>query len=157
MGVMPTLTFATEIEATQEALWQFHDGFDALLKITPPTTKVRVPNPPDHLEVGVRFTLIVSQPPVYVPMRWCTEITAYSPPTGFTDIQVPGKGPFALWHHEHRFEKLNSHRTRLVDTVTYRPPFGPLGILADRVFIRRQLEQLFAHRHRVTKAALEGV
>ena len=154
---MPTLTFTTEIEAPQEAVWKFHDGFDALLKITPPTTRVRVLDPPDHLAVGVRFTLVVSQPPVYVPLRWCTVITAYTPPMGFTDIQAPGKGPFALWEHEHRFEKMNSHRTRLVDTITYRAPLGLLGELADRLFIAHQLNALFAYRHRVTKTALESV
>ncbi len=154
---MYTLTFATEMRTSQEALWRFHNSTDALTRITPPGTKVRLLDPPTQLFAGVVFTLIVSQPPIYLPLRWRCEFTHYEPPSRFVDRQVPGNGPFALWEHEHRFEALGPNRSRLVDTITYTPPLGPLGRLADALFIRRQLIQMFAHRHRLTKEALETV
>jgi len=154
---MPTLAFTTELAVSQEVLWRFHDGVEALTRITPPRTRVRLLDPPTHLGLGVAFTLVVSQPPVYLPLRWRCEFTAYEPPLRFVDRQVPGKGPFAVWEHEHRFEALSPTRSRLVDTVTYVPPFGVLGRLADSLFLRRELLQLFAYRHRVTREALEGV
>ncbi len=154
---MPTLIFTTEISATRQQLWDFHDGTSSLLRITPPGTRVRLLNPPDQLRQGVVFTLIISQPPIFVPLRWRCEFTDYEPPLRFVDRQVPGHGPFALWEHEHRFEELSAQRCRLTDTITYIVPLGPLGRLADALFVRRQLTAMFAYRHRVTKAALESV
>lgn len=154
---MPTLTFSTEINASQEALWHFHDGTEALTRITPPGTRVRLLDPPAQLFAGAAFTLVVSQPPIFLPLSWRCEFLVYSPPLRFVDRQVPGKGPFALWEHEHRFEALGPARSQLIDTITYTPPFGPLGRLADALFIRRQLTQMFAYRHRVTKETLEAV
>jgi hypothetical protein len=34
----------------------------------------------------------------------------------------------------------------MVDTVRYRIPFGPLGSLAHLLFVRRDLERIFAYR-----------
>lgn len=152
---MPTLEFTTLLNASQDAVWKFHDSPEALRRITPPTTRVRLPSPMPTMAVGVRFTLVVSQPPIYLPLPWETIITEYDAPRGFVDTQ--GRGPFAVWRHEHRFEALSAEQTRLIDVVTYEPPFGPLGVLADRWFIRRQLTALFAYRHSVTKQLLEAV
>lgn len=154
---MPTLTFTTEIAVSRQRLWEFHDGTEALQKITPPGTRVRLLDPPERLCEGAAFTLVVSQPPIFIPMRWRCEFTAYEPPLRFVDRQVPGQGPFAFWEHEHRFEELGPERSRLTDTIQYRVPFGPLGRLADALFVRRELNAMFAFRHRVTKATLEGV
>ena len=154
---MPTLTFATEIAASQEALWRFHDGTEALQKITPPGTRVRLVDAPERLSAGAAFTLIVSQPPIYLPLRWRCVFTVYEPPRRFVDIQEPSHGPFAFWEHEHRFEALGESRSQLIDTIAYTPPLGLLGRVADRLFIHRQLTAMFAYRHRVTKAALESV
>lgn len=154
---MPTLIFTTELKVSQKALWDFHNSPEALTKITPPGTRVRLLDPPAALAEGVAFTLLVSQPPIYLPLPWRCEFIAYEPPHRFVDRQVPGRGPFAFWEHEHRFEPQGEENCLLIDTIRYTPPLGPLGTLADRLFIHRQLTQMFGHRHRVTKAALEGV
>jgi ligand-binding SRPBCC domain-containing protein len=157
LRTMPTLKFSTKIQAPQAALWRFHDGVDALTKITPPGTRVRLLDPPEHLAQGVAFTLVVSQPPIYLPLRWHCEFIAYEPPLRFVDRQTPGRGPFAHWEHEHRFEAVGPHESLLIDTISYTPPLGPLGRLADVLFLRRQLTAMFAYRHSATKHALEAL
>lgn len=151
---MPRLEFSVELNAPQQAVWDFYDTVQTLPRITPPATRVRVVNPPAQMERGSRFFLIVRQPPIFVPLRWETIITERDPPRLFVDEQ--GKGPFAYWRHEHHFESLAFDRTRLRDVVTYTPPFWFLGAIADRLFIRRQLTALFAFRHEATRRALEG-
>jgi ligand-binding SRPBCC domain-containing protein len=151
---MPRLEFLTEIDAPQEAVWKLHDSLDGLKQITPPGTKLRIINPPVRLEKGIRFTLLLRQPPIPFPMRWEVVYTEYDPPLRFVDEQV--KGPFAWWRHEHRFEPRPDGRTCLRDVVEYTPPFGILGKIADALFIRRQLTAMFAYRHRVTKQTLEA-
>ncbi len=81
-----------------------------------------------------------------VPVRWLTSIQAWEPPHRFIDVQV--SGPYALWHHTHTFEP---HRdgTLMRDVVRYAIPFGPVGALADRLFVRRDVEAIFDFRRQV--------
>jgi ligand-binding SRPBCC domain-containing protein len=151
---MPHLELVTEIDAPPEVVWSFHDTLDALPRITPPGTTVRIPEPPARLAAGVQFTLHLRQWPIPFPLRWVVRYAEYEPPLRFVDEQVTG--PFARWQHEHRFEPLPDGRTRLRDIVEYEPPFGILGRIADALFIRRRLTAQFAYRHRVTKQVLEA-
>jgi hypothetical protein len=78
-----------------------------------------------------------------IPMRWRTRIPVWDPPYRFVDEQLGG--PYALWHHEHRFEQ-EGNATFMVDTVHYRLPLGPAGRLAHGLFVRSQLRRIFAYR-----------
>ncbi|HEY6448626.1 MAG TPA: SRPBCC family protein [Acidobacteriaceae bacterium] len=77
--------------------------------------------------------------------RWQTRIEAFAPPLSFVDIQL--KGPYKLWHHRHDFEEAPGG-TRMRDRVDYDLPFGPLGVLARSLFVRRSVEQIFEYRNR---------
>lgn len=150
---MPTLTFSADIAAPLETVWAFYDGVETLPKITPPSTKVTLIGAPDKMQKGSRFTLVVRQPPIFIPLRWETIITEHDPPRRFVDEQ--GKGPFAHWHHEHKFDAIGPNQTRITDIITYTPPFWIFGQIADALFIRRQLTAMFAYRYEQTRKALE--
>lgn len=152
---MPRVEYILDIQAPLEKVWAFYDTIDSLIAVTPPATKVTVKDPPERMHEGATFTLIVRQPPIFVPLRWVTVISRREPPFCFVDEQVKGKGPFASWRHEHLFEAINDTQTRLRDIVTYTPPLGILGRIADALFIRRQLNQMFAYRHKITRERLE--
>ena len=64
----------------------------------------------------------------------------------FEDVQV--EGPFAAWHHTHRMLPSESGSV-LEDDVAYELPLGGLSELAAP-FGERQIERMFAYRHRVT-------
>ena len=151
---MPRLEFSADIAAPLERVWAFYDSVETLPKITPPSTKVTLIGAPEKMQAGVRFTLVVRQPPVFVPLRWETIITEHNPPHRFVDEQ--GKGPFASWRHEHNFTVIGQNQTRITDIVTYTPPFWIFGQIADALFIRRQLTAMFAYRYEQTRKALEG-
>lgn len=150
---MPALEFSCEIDAPLDAVWEFHDSIETLFRLTPPHTKIRLEGASEPMREGVVYHLRMKRWGI-VPLRWDARIIRYDPPHGFTDEQIPGQGPFAAWTHEHQFKALSPSRTLLVDRVTYTPPFGILGKLADAVFLRRDLEAMFAYRHAVTKQAL---
>ena len=78
-----------------------------------------------------------------VPIRWTTRIETWDPPEGFVDIQL--KGPYKLWEHTHVFER-DGEETVIHDRVRYALPLGPLGALAHRLFVRRDLERIFDYR-----------
>jgi ligand-binding SRPBCC domain-containing protein len=68
----------------------------------------------------------------------------------FADVQQ--QGPFKRWHHRHEFvpENRNGAEGTLVrDVVEYEIGFGPLGGLADKLFIARGIADTFAQRQRV--------
>jgi ligand-binding SRPBCC domain-containing protein len=77
------------------------------------------------------------------PIRWTTEITAWEPPHRFTDVQL--KGPYKLWHHEHRFFA-EGNNTRVTDEVLYQLPLGVAGRIAHRLQVRKDVETIFAYR-----------
>ena len=64
----------------------------------------------------------------------------------FVDAQL--HGPYALWHHTHEFEPHPDGGTLMRDTVRYALPYGPLGEVAHRLFVARDLREIFAFRAR---------
>lgn len=151
---MPHLEFTTLINASQPELWNFHASLGVLELLTPPGTKLTLPEPRPVLGPGARFTITVRQPPVFVPLYWESVFTVWEPPFRFVDEQGQ-RGPWKYWRHEHRFEQVDANTTRLVDSITYEPPFGILGRIADALFLRRILNKAFEFRHAKTKHLLE--
>lgn len=82
------------------------------------------------------------------PMSWRTEICDWDPPFRFIDQQL--RGPYRQWIHEHRFEP-NGGGTLCVDHVRY-AVLG--GALINRLFVRSDVERIFAHRQKVIRQLL---
>jgi ligand-binding SRPBCC domain-containing protein len=114
-----------------------------LERITPPLLEFKVATP-SPIEMGVG-TLIEYKLRLHrVPVRWRTRIEVWEPPHRFVDMQI--RGPYSLWEHTHTFEEDGPEATIIRDRVRYSIPFGPLGELADRVLVRRDLKQIFDYR-----------
>jgi ligand-binding SRPBCC domain-containing protein len=71
-------------------------------------------------------------------------ITAWRRPTTFTDEQA--RGPFASFVHVHRFAP-EGDGTRMDDDISYRAPFGVIGVLFDRLVLARHLRRLIEVRN----------
>lgn len=130
------------IDRPVEAAFDFFADATNLEAITPPELRFRITSPlPIEMRVGA---LIEYQLTLYgVPFRWLTEIAVWEPGVRFVDQQI--RGPFRVWHHEHRFEALDGGRTRIRDEVTYVLPLEPPGRLAHAL-VRRQLDRIFDYR-----------
>jgi ligand-binding SRPBCC domain-containing protein len=120
--------------------------------ITPPFLHFRVITPePIEMRVG---TLIQYRLRLHgLPVSWLTSIQAWEPPHRFVDVQV--RGPYALWHHTHTFRE-TPEGTLARDEVRYAIGFGPLGELARRALVRRDLEAIFDFRTDAVPALLGG-
>ncbi|MEE8599894.1 SRPBCC family protein [Euzebya tangerina] len=79
-------------------------------------------------------------------------ISEYDPPTFFVDQQH--QGPFTAFRHEHHFEP-EGEGTRMRDVVEFTAPFGPLGVVAEKVVLARYMKQLIATRNRALVSHLE--
>lgn len=143
---MPTLTFESCLDAPPEDVARFHGSLDALARLSPPGTQVEILGEDTEVRDGALHVLRIRRGPFS--MVWKARISEVGP-HGFTDTAE--QSPFAAWRHRHDFLP-HGPGTLLRDTVEYALPFGVLGRLADRLFVQRQIEALFAHRHRCYKA-----
>ena len=115
--------------------------------ITPPWVKFQVLTPaPIAMKAGalIDYRLRVHG----LPLRWRTEITAWDPPFRFVDSQL--RGPYRRWVHTHTFEEVNGG-TLCRDEVSYAVPGGAL---VERLFIRRDIERIFAYRQETMRRLL---
>jgi ligand-binding SRPBCC domain-containing protein len=132
------------IERPIEEVFGFYGDARNLERITPPLLGFEVTTP-GPIEMGAG-TLIEYRLRLHrVPVRWRTRIEAWEPPHRFVDSQI--KGPYSLWEHTHSFEADGREATIIEDQVRYSIPFGPLGELANRLLVRRDLRQIFDYRH----------
>ncbi|MFN9499996.1 MAG: SRPBCC family protein [Chryseotalea sp.] len=81
-----------------------------------------------------------------IPMHWVTEITHVQEPNYFVDEQR--FGPYALWHHQHRFREVEGG-VEMIDEVNYAIPLGFLGRIANWLFVGREVNRIFKHRYEV--------
>lgn len=126
-----------------EAFEFFGDAFN-LEAITPSWLNFRVITPrPIEMKAGalIEYKLRLHA----IPVRWKTEIQEWDPGVRFRDVQL--KGPYALWDHTHTFEADGDGGTLMRDRVIYRIPLGPLGEIAHRIFVRRDVERIFDYRY----------
>jgi ligand-binding SRPBCC domain-containing protein len=122
-----------------EEIFEFFSDAANLQAITPDWLNFEILTPrPIEIRAG---TLIDYRLRVHgLPLRWQTEITAWQPPHRFVDEQK--RGPYRHWVHEHRFETKDGG-TLCTDHVRYAVPGGEL---VHRLFVRRDVERIFAHR-----------
>jgi ligand-binding SRPBCC domain-containing protein len=97
---------------------------------------------------GTRITLTI-RPFPYSPVRlpWDALIEDFRWLQGFCDVQT--RGPFKYWRHCHTVQP-DGEGTRLRDEVHYELPLGPLGLLANTLFVRHQVAAIFRFRQRRT-------
>jgi ligand-binding SRPBCC domain-containing protein len=82
----------------------------------------------------------------FVRVGWTTRITQVRHPDSFTDEQLAG--PYKVWRHRHTFKSVDGG-VEMTDQVEYVVPMGLLGRVANLVFVRRELEEIFNYRFRV--------
>jgi ligand-binding SRPBCC domain-containing protein len=123
----------------REEIFPFFADAGNLEAITPPWVNFHTLTPtPIQMQAG---TLIDYQLKIHgIPVKWRTRINAWEPPYRFVDEQL--RGPYLKWVHEHTFEAQNGG-TLCRDRVDYAVPGG---WLIDKLFVRRDVERIFAYR-----------
>jgi ligand-binding SRPBCC domain-containing protein len=123
-------------------VFAFFAGARHLERITPPWLTFQVLTPePISMRLG---TLIDYRLRLHgIPLHWTTRIEEWEPGVGFVDRQIAG--PYRLWHHRHGF-RAQGETTVITDAIDYSLPFGILGESAHGLFVRRDLERIFAYR-----------
>jgi uncharacterized protein (TIGR01777 family) len=144
---MASFVHSSLIPAPASAVWRFHAAPGALQRLIPPWHRARVESSAGDLS-NLRATIRLRRGPLT--LRWHAEHdpSAYIEGAQFVDVQRAG--PFGAWRHTHRVDPVDRTSCLLTDRVEYREPLGRAGTALLGASIRRDLERVFAWRHRRT-------
>jgi ligand-binding SRPBCC domain-containing protein len=127
-----------------EEVWDFFSRPENLNEMTPANVSFNILSPITGQEMypGMIIQYQIS-PLLNIPMNWVTEITQIRKHEFFIDDQRVG--PYALWHHQHHFKAVEGG-TEMTDILHYQVPFGPIGSIANWLFVERMVEEIFRYR-----------
>jgi ligand-binding SRPBCC domain-containing protein len=148
------LEFKQDIQAPLDVIWDFISDPKNLQKITPEYMNFRIES--KNLSTEMHPGMIIKykvNPLPFFSTNWLTEITHVVPNKFFVDEQR--MGPYKLWHHQHHIEP-SEKGTLMTDIVSYIPPFGVLGDLANAIFIQKQLLSIFEYRKKAMISIFES-
>jgi ligand-binding SRPBCC domain-containing protein len=140
-----TLRREQRLPGSPAEVFPFFGDAGNLEAITPPWLGFHIVTPrPIEMRVGtlIEYRLTLHR----VPVSWLTRIEEWVPGERFVDAQI--HGPYRLWHHTHEFAADPDGGTLMRDTVRYALPYGPLGEVARRLFVARDLAAIFDYRER---------
>ncbi len=139
---------------TVDELWEFISSPKNLKLITPDYMGFDIVTEglPDKMYEGMIIGYKVS-PLLGIKTTWVTEITHVKDKQYFVDEQRVG--PYKMWHHQH-FLETTPKGTLMKDVVSYQPPFGILGKIANQLIIKRKLEEIFSYRTKVLNELFEA-
>lgn len=145
MATVHKLSKQQYIDASPEKVWEFVSSPVNLAKITPPSMGFEITSPVENRMYEGMIIIYRVRPLAGIPVTWVTEITRLSEGRYFVDEQR--SGPYSLWHHRHFIEP-QGNGTLMTDMVTYIPPLGFLGRIANALFIRKKLSRIFDFREK---------
>ncbi len=135
------------IDRPLEEIWDFISSPNNLKKITPDEMgfEITSENIPSKMYEGMIISYQVT-PLFGIKTTWVTEITQLKEHRYFVDEQRVG--PYKMWHHQHWVEATPTG-TLMTDIVSYQPPLGFLGSIANKLIINRKLNEIFDYRTKV--------
>ena len=146
---MPSIFHAhTPLAASAETMFAFHSDPHNLSHVMPPTmtvTKLETEIPAKEggdIEIHCRDW-------GFIPMHWICRWKTVQPPHLLVDEMI--QGPFAIFVHEHRFERKGPDHCVMHDTITYQWGSSWWGRIVSEIGVRLYLTILFRYRHHRTR------
>lgn len=149
-----TLTSEQLLPISLEEAWDFFTVPTNLDKITPKEMQFEITNnPPAKTYLGQIITYKIGILPA-VKSNWITEITHFENPLknenkkGFF-VDEQRFGPYAMWHHEHHFEKTTEGNVKMIDIVNFKLPIGILGEILAGNYVKNKVKFIFESRFKI--------
>jgi ligand-binding SRPBCC domain-containing protein len=137
------------IDRPIEEIWSFFTNPKNLNQLTPSDMNFKIlSGSSDDFYEGKIISYSIN-PFKFYNIKWVTEITTIKKNDFFIDEQR--FGPYKMWHHEHHFIKNNDNTTTIYDKVIYKLPYGIIGKLSHKLFIKKRLLEIFNFRKKTIK------
>lgn len=141
-----TLKAVQRIPVSLEQAWDFFSNPANLHIITPDDMGFKVISKYQEEKMYSGQIIEYKVKPLFnISLYWQTEILEVKDKEFFVDIQR--KGPYKMWRHEHYFKEIEGG-VEMTDIIRYQNPFGVLGMIANRLFIKRKLAGIFEYRRK---------
>ena len=152
---MPVIVLETRIRAPRERVFDLARSIDAHQASTPGTTERAVAGITSGL-IGLGEEVTWRARHFGVTQHLTVRITACDRPRHFQDVML--RGAFARMRHDHHFstDSLDPNVTLMTDRFDFAAPLGPLGRLAEILFLTRYLRRFLKTRNALLKACAEG-
>ena len=89
-----------------------------------------------------------------IKQRLTAKVTSLDKPYQFVDIMV--RGAFHSFVHTHQFFE-ESGGTMMIDCFHYKSPFGPIGVVADKLFLEKYMRDFIVSRAKALKRIAENM
>ena len=134
-----------QLPISMDQAWQFLSDPKNLKTITPDYMGFEILGGDEKMMYPGQIIKYIVTPLMGIPTQWVTEITHVKEGEYFVDEQR--FGPYALWHHKHKFREVDGGVENL-DLVHYAIPFGIFGRIAHWLFVKKKLTQIFDYRNK---------
>lgn len=149
---MPIIRLETFINAPIERCFDLSRSIEAHSQSTTGTEEMAVAGVMSGL-MGLNDEVTWRARHFGVRQHLTSRITRYEYPTLFRDSMV--RGAFRRIDHDHHFEERDGG-TLVVDIFDYDAPLGPLGRIAERIFLTAYMRRFLEERNRILKQVAES-
>jgi ligand-binding SRPBCC domain-containing protein len=140
------LEFESKLYGPLEEVFEFFSNAENLGKVTPTEVSFSMLTPmPVKMQVGALIDYRIKLKGI--PFFWRTHISVWEP-ASYRFVDEQAKGPYVFWRHEHIFEDKGDY-VLMIDRLHYLSPGWVLEPLIDKIFVRRQIEQIWEYRGKV--------
>jgi ligand-binding SRPBCC domain-containing protein len=102
--------------------------------------------------INVNETVTWEAKHLFKTRRFTSKITAMERPVSFVDEML--QGDFKNFRHEHHF-KLTENGTIMIDIIAFESPYGFIGKLLNKYYLKNYFETLLTKRNNVLKEYAE--
>lgn len=149
---MPIIRHEIYIAASRERCFDLARDVDIHTKTTAHTKENAIAGVTEGLlEEGDKVTWEATH--FGIKQQLTAKITDMEKPQMFVDIMV--KGAFKSFTHTHQFMSTETG-TKMIDTFDYQSPFGLIGVIADKLFLKRYMTRFIVSRAKALKKIAES-
>ena len=149
---MPRIELNTEIDAPINVVFDLSRSIDFHMKSTEQTGEKAIGGKTSGL-IGLNESVTWRAKHFGVTQNLTSKITVMQRPDIFVDEMT--KGAFKWFCHQHLFLEDNG-KTLLVDIFEFESPYGFLGKMANRLFLKSYMERLLIERNKHLKEIAEN-
>ena len=144
--MLHTIKTTQLLKTDLKTVWNFISSPKNLSEITPAYMNFNIIT--DDADINTMYAGQIIEyyvtPISGIKMHWVTEITHVEPLHYFVDEQR--FGPYKLWHHKHFIKEVEGG-IEMTDIVHYKIPYGFIGSILNKLFIKKRLTEIFVYRH----------
>ena len=103
--------------------------------------------------IGIEETVTWEAKHIFKKRQFTAQITALESPIFFEDKML--RGDFKSFRHEHHFKSVKNG-CLIIDQIYFESPYGILGKIFNRFFLKKYMEKLLLKRNLVIKEYAES-